>query len=202
MIWNDLRDQSCYMLHYLSHRTLQWNTLNWWLFRLVINIDIHTHFDAFLKNPVGLCCISRCRAVIIFYFIFLIVIIVSFPRCTVLYIGISFFCTITGWECKSGKNSSTFIFMWSKQWEGAFLWCTNLVIVSWLNGEGLLHVTATTTGWFSQITDSHFTHHVHNPGFLCSGFEMCFNEVQPLLQYTVDPIILPYCSMVAWWYSG
>lgn len=33
--------------------------------------------------------------------------------------------------------SSTFVFLWSKQWEGALLWCTNLAIVSWLSEMGL-----------------------------------------------------------------
>ena len=90
--------------------------------------DIPTHFDAFLDILWVSAAFKKCRVVIIFFFFH--------PRCTVLYIGI-FFVQKLGENVKGGKLcSSTFIFMWSKQWEGALLWCTNLVIVSWLTEIG------------------------------------------------------------------
>lgn len=59
-----------------------------------------------------------------------------------------FVCTITRWECKGGKScSSIIIFMWSKQWEGALLWCTNLVIVSWLTETGFYMILQEEEDW-------------------------------------------------------
>ncbi len=92
-----------------------------------INWDIPSHFDAFLD----FLWISAAFQDVGWSFLFL------FSSLGVPFCILAFFCTITGWECNGGKLcSSTFIFMSSKQWEGALLWCMNLVIVSWLTDLG------------------------------------------------------------------
>lgn len=102
-----------------------------------IETSLHTCLSQYL---VDLCCISRCGVVIIFFCMF-------FP---LVYRSVywHFVCTITRWECKGGKScSSIIIFMWSKQWEGALLWCTNLVIVSWLTETGFYMMLQEEEDW-------------------------------------------------------
>lgn len=141
----DCMIQSLFSVYVLSELIHQRNHLSFILFHtglyiavryfeyVTIQITAYDHLQhpcilCLSRYSVGLCCISRCGVVIIFF------IIVFFPTVGVPFCILAFFCKITGWECKGGDKScsGTFIFMWSKQWEGALLWCTNLVIVSWL----------------------------------------------------------------------
>lgn len=86
---------------------------------------IPSHSDAFSVSPGSLLHFNMWG---VFYCF------VSCPSCTVLYIFVQYL----GENVKGGGGlySSTFIFLWSKQWESALLSCANLAIVNWLTEGG------------------------------------------------------------------